>query len=160
MWSGPVVVSTALSALALPVALTSLGWQVLSWRRSGPRVSVTARAAVTGGGDGLVALEATNSGRLATVVQNCGFDLRSGRHIVCPFDFLGAKLQLPADLPPGGAVEFLFKASDIWTPLHAEGDAAGEGVRAYVSTGHGRVRGKAFNLGNMLRMLRSAETSE
>jgi hypothetical protein len=118
-------------------------------------VAVSARAAVTGFDDRLVVVEASNAGRLATEVQACGFDLRSGRHIVCPFDFLGEPIQLPAELPPGGTVAFHFNAADISTPLNVEGDGAGEGVRAYVVTGHGRIRGDAFHLGNMLQALAS-----
>ena len=47
-------------------------------------------------------------GRLATEIHGCAFDLRSGRHIVCPFDFQGQPLQLPVQLSACGEVNFYF----------------------------------------------------
>lgn len=152
MWTTPVIVSTSLSVFALLVASGSAVWQVQSWRRSGPRVTVAARAAVTGFGGSLVVIEAKNSGRLATEVQGCGFDLPTGRHIVCPFDFQGQPLPLPVTLHAGGVVSFHFNPSDVAIPFDAE-EITGEDVRAYVATGHGRFRGDEFHLGEMLRAL-------
>lgn len=157
MWTWPVVLSTALSGLALLVSFAALGWQVVSWRRSGPRVSVVAHTAVTGTGGRLIVIEARNSGRLATEIQGCGFDLTNGRHIVCPYDFLGRPLPLPAPLPPGGTVDFHFNPSDVLQPLTGEG-LSGEGTRAYVRTGHSRVRGKPFHLGEMIEALTPSVT--
>jgi hypothetical protein len=153
MWTTPVIVSTSLSVLALVVASGSAVWQVVSWRRSGPRVEVAARAAATGFGGHLVVIEAKNSGRLSTQVQACGFELPSGRHIFCPFNFEGQPLPLPAELHAGGAVSFHFNPSDVAIPFAAE-EITGEGVRAYVVTGHGRIRGEEFHLGNMLKALK------
>jgi hypothetical protein len=151
MWTWPVVLSTSLAAVALVVSVAALGWQVVSWRRSGPRIEVAARAAVTPN-QRLIVIEAKNSGRLGTEIQTCGFDLPSGRHIVCPFDFQGVPLALPAQLPAGGKVSFYFRPDDVLQPLTGEG-VTGENTRVYVATGHGRFRGEPFHLGEMLKPL-------
>jgi hypothetical protein len=141
-----------MSGVALIVSIAALVWQVISWRRSGPRVRVAARAVVAGTGARLIAIEVRNSGRLATEVQNCGFDLPSGRHIVCPYDFQGQPLQFPAQLPPGGEVNFYLAPPALARPLAEEG-VTGEGVCAYVRTGHGRINGEPFHLGKMIAAL-------
>jgi hypothetical protein len=152
MWTWPVILSLTLSGVALIVAIGALVWQVVSWRRSGPRVAVAARSAVTGNGDPLIVIEVKNSGRLATEIQGCGFDLLSGRQIICPYDFLGQPLSLPAQLTPGGEVNFHFSPPAVLTPLIEE-RVTGDGTRAFVRTGHGRIRGERFHLGEMIKAL-------
>jgi hypothetical protein len=64
----------------------SLTWQVISWRRSGPRVTVkTTWGIITGTprhGAWFVGIDAKNSGRLGTQVHQFGFKLPNGRTIV------------------------------------------------------------------------------
>jgi hypothetical protein len=157
MWTWPVVLSTALASVALVVAIGTLAWQIVSWRRSGPRVKVTARPAVTADGGRLIVIEAVNSGRLGTEIQGCGFDLPSGTQIVCPYNFWGRVLQWPKGLGPGSTVDFHFKPRDVLEPLIGE-RVTGDGTRAYVRTGHGRVRGKPFHLGEMIKALTPSAT--
>ena len=40
IWTWPVILTLSISLLALAVAGASLTWQIVSWRRSGPRVTV------------------------------------------------------------------------------------------------------------------------
>ena len=152
MWTWPVVLSTALAGVALAISIATFVWQVVSWRRSGPRVKVSARAAVTGDGGRLIIIEAVNSGRLGTEVQGCGFDLPSKRHIVCLYDAFGRPFQFPADLGPGRSIDFHFHPRDVLKPLIDE-KVTGSDTRAYVQTGHGRVRGDEFHLGEMIKAL-------
>jgi hypothetical protein len=147
VWSWPVITSLCTSVLALLVALGALVWQITSWRRSGPRVSVKAVSAATPEGKCIV-IQATNAGRLATEVSGCGFDLPSGRHIVNPIGAFGPH-AVPATLAPGGSVSFYFHPEGLRQPLTGEG-ISGEGVRPYVETGHGHVNGSQIHLGKMI----------
>lgn len=144
--------ATSMSGVAIVMSVIALVWQVISWRRSGPGVSVAARAGAAGTGESVVVIEAKNSGRLATEIQGCGFDLPSGRQIVRLVDFFGQPLQLPAQLAAGGEVNFHLHAPDVAIPLAAE-RVTSEGVRAFVRTGHGRINGKPFHLGEVLAAL-------
>jgi hypothetical protein len=148
----PIIVSLATSGLALLVSLAALGWQIVSWRRSGPRVHVCARAGVTAIGQNCVVLEVTNSGRLATEIETCGFDLPDGRHLVDLYDFMGQPMQLPTQLAAGGTVSFHYGAERMRIALIEEG-TTGQDARAYVKTGHGRVQGHPFHLGKMTAAL-------
>jgi len=152
MFTWPIVLSLVLSSLAFLVALGSLVWQITSWRRSGPRLSVRARSAFAAVGGGLIVIEAKNAGRLATEIQTCGFDLPGGRQIVCLYDFFGQPFGLPAQLPAGGTVDFNYNPRDVLIPFIDEG-IVGDGVRAFVQTGHGRIRSDPFHLGRMLKAL-------
>jgi hypothetical protein len=40
IWTWPVILTLGIALLALAVSSASLTWQIISWRRSGPRVSV------------------------------------------------------------------------------------------------------------------------
>jgi len=46
----PVILTLCISLLALAVAGISLRWQIISWRRSGPRVSVKTVSGIGGPG--------------------------------------------------------------------------------------------------------------
>jgi hypothetical protein len=92
VWTWPVILSLCTSVFALFVAFAALVWQIISWRRSGPRVTVRAVSAGTSEGTCIV-IEAKNSGRLATEIGGCGFDLPGGRHIVNPVSFFGGRTR-------------------------------------------------------------------
>jgi hypothetical protein len=64
------------AVLALVLSVISVGWQVWTWRGSGPRVKVTANQAVIlpVGSDPYVSVTAANTGRSATTVAMWGFD--------------------------------------------------------------------------------------
>jgi hypothetical protein len=68
--------STALSIIAIVLSVTSLGWQVISWKLSGPVVKITANQALpTYGpelGDPHVCVTARNQGRAPVTVNGWG----------------------------------------------------------------------------------------
>ena len=91
-----------------------------------------------------VGVEATNSGRLGTEIEQFGFQLPNGRHIQAIHDYLGQPVELPMPLAPGRTATMRYAAQHIWEILRQEG-VSGENVRPYVaanwrpvSTGHGR----------------------
>ena len=104
LWTGPVILTLCIALLALAVSGAALGWQIVSWRRSGRQVSVKATSGIGGLPPGVwfVGIEATNSGRLATEIEQFGFQLPSGRHMQNIYDFLGQPVKLPMLLAPGG----------------------------------------------------------
>jgi hypothetical protein len=154
IWTWPVILTLCVSVVALAVAGGSLTWQIVSWRRSGPRVSVKTTSGIGGMPPGVwfVGVEATNSGRLGTEIGQFGFQLPNGRHIQSIHDFLGQPVQLPMPLAPGRTVSMLYAAQDIREILRQQG-ISGENVRPYVSTGHGRVEGHAIHLGERIANL-------
>jgi hypothetical protein len=155
VFTWPVVLSLCVSGLAFVVSLAALAWQVVSWRRSGPRVTVRARSAVAAVGGGLIVIEANNSGRLGTETHGCGFDLPNNRQIVCLYDFFGQPFQYPAQLSTGGSLDFHLSPRDVPEPLLKE-HVTGDGTRAFVQTGHGRFQSGPFHLGDMIKALGSA----
>jgi len=99
-----------------------------------------------------VGVEATNSGRLGTEVQQFGFQLPNGRHLQNIYDFLGQPVQLAMQLAPGGTAIMTCAAEDIRRLLREQG-ISGENVRPYVNTGHGRFEGEPIHLGERIANL-------
>jgi hypothetical protein len=162
IWTWPVILTLCISLLALAVSGASLTWQIVSWRRSCPRVSVKTVSGI-GGRPGVrfVGVEATNSGRLGTEIEQFGFQLPNGRHIQAIHDYLGQPVELPMPLAPGRTATMLYAAQHIWEILRQEG-VSGENVRPYVaanwrpvSTGHGRFDGDAIHLGQRIANIHS-----
>ena len=67
--------------LALAVSLSTLMWQVVSWRRSGARVRVWCEA-LCFGDEAYVEVHILNTGRFATTVKEAGYRLMPGRRPV------------------------------------------------------------------------------
>ena len=147
LWSGPVILTLCLSVLALIVSVTALIWQVVSWRRSGPQVRVSSRVGVADTVP-FVSIEITNAGRMATEVNQLGFQLSAlddRQHIVMFRDALGMLVALPLALPPGGTVSKMFAAADVLQVIR-DSDFSATQARAYTVTGHGRMEGEQFDL--------------
>lgn len=72
--TGPVILTLCVSILALVVSAIALGWQVVSWRRSGPRVRVTSKSGFATS-EPFVSIEITNAGRLATEIRQIAYQL-------------------------------------------------------------------------------------
>jgi hypothetical protein len=68
MWTGPVILTLVIAGFALALSVISLGWQVHSWRLSGPRVTVKRTQGIGGTARGVwfTGVQAVNSGRLGT----------------------------------------------------------------------------------------------
>jgi hypothetical protein len=153
IWTWPVILTLCISVLALVIAGGSLTWQVISWRRIGPRVGVKLTMGI--GGDRpiwFVAVEARNSGRIGTEVQQFGLHLPNGHHIQNISDFLGQPVQFSMPLGPGGTASMTYPAADLRRLLREQG-ISGENVRPYVNTGHGRFEGKPIHLGERIANL-------
>ncbi|OZF28352.1 hypothetical protein CH296_19725 [Rhodococcus sp. 14-2496-1d] len=142
MWTGPVIFTLIISCLALLTALGSIGWQIYSWRRNGPKVEVSAHLGfVTGpGGQNFIAIEATNSGRLETMVQSFYFQLPEGRTLQPTGSYIKTTV-LPARLSPGDQVSYYFNPNDIDQQLASAGLTRSD-LQPAVRTGHGKVLGK------------------
>jgi hypothetical protein len=160
IWTWPVILTLCISLLALAVAGASLTWQIISWRRTVPRVSVKTVSGI-GGRPGVwfIGVEATNSGRLGIEIEQFGFQLPNGRHIQAIHDFLGQPVELPMPLAPRSTATMRYAAQHIWEIFRQEG-VSGENVRPYVtanwrpvSTGHGRFEGDAIHLGEWIANL-------
>lgn len=142
-WTGPAILTLCLSVLALLVSVTALGWQVISWRRSGARLHVATKWG-NAGGRWFISIEARNTGRLATEIGQVGFQLSSAekrRQVVDFEDVLGMPIQLPRTLAPGGTTSVMYAADRLLATLHKEG-LTGRGSRPYVDTGAGRTLGR------------------
>ena len=161
VWTWPVILTLCISVLALLMAGGSLTWQVISWRRSGPRVTVkTTWGIITGTprhGAWFVGIDAKNSGRLGTQVHQFGFKLPNGRTIVGWEDFVvGQTVYYPVDLGPGGSASLTYNLEGLRQALTSE-RLSGKGVQPYVQTGHGTVMGRKIHLGDMVDKLLALE---
>ena len=97
-----------------------------------------------------VAVEARNSGRLATEVEQFGWQLPNGRTLQNVYDVLGQLVRLPVQLGSGGKVTMHYEAADIRRLLREEG-VSRENVRPYVVTGTGVTRGSQSTWASELR---------
>lgn len=158
-WTGPVILTLCLSVLALVVSAVALGWQVISWRRSGPRVRVTSKSGFAAA-EPFVSIEITNAGRLATEISQIAFQLSGldDQNQVLMFrDVLGDLVTMPVPLAPGATVSKMFAAGAVLEVLDTNGFAGTE-ARPYAITGHGRTEGDQFDLRSRVQML--VETAE
>ncbi|OMC42373.1 hypothetical protein A5744_15805 [Mycobacterium sp. IS-1264] len=148
------ILTLCISSLALAVSIGVLIWQIISWRRSGPRLRVVRIQGIGGTARGVwfIGVQAENSGRLGTQVQTFGFQLPNGDTIQAGEDFLGQAIQLPMDLPPGGKASVTYNIAGIRRALDQSGHD-GRGARPFVTTGHGRFAGKPINLGDEIDLL-------
>ncbi|RIS78132.1 hypothetical protein [Mycobacteroides abscessus] len=146
-WTGPVILTLCLSVLALLVSVTALVWQVISWRRSGARLHVATKWGIAGsppGGRWFISIEARNTGRLATEINQVGFQMSKAeerRQILDFEDVLGMPIQLPRTLAAGGTTSVMYAADRLLATLHNEGLTAKD-ARPFVDTGAGRTLGR------------------
>jgi hypothetical protein len=161
IWTGPVILTLCIAALAFAMSGVALAWQIISWRRSGPRVKVKRIQGIGGTPPGVwwYGVKAENSGRLGTQVQSFGFQLACGRTIQALEDFLRQPIRLPMDLPPGGSASVMYNAAARRNVL-VQGDHSGADARPYVETGHGRFEGEPIDLGAEVEKLWLADTQQ
>jgi hypothetical protein len=146
-WTGPVVLTLCLSVLALLVSITALVWQVISWRRNGPRVRVASKWGFAGATP-FISIEITNAGRMATEVNQLGFQLSEvddRQHIAMVRDVLRMPVTLPIPLAPGATVSKMYAASDVLEVMQ-NFELTGTEARPYADTGHGRTEGDQCDL--------------
>ena len=145
IWTPPVILSLCISGLAFVMSGVALGWQIISWRRSGPRVEVARIQGIGATAEGMwfIGVRARNSGRLGTTAQQFGFQLPKGQVITSLYDWLRQPIQLPMDLPPGGDASVMYSVQGVQEALaQLPAKTARKKVRPFVTTGHGRFEGK------------------
>jgi hypothetical protein len=157
-WTWPVILTLCFSAVALVLSVVSFGWQVISWRRSGAQMRVVTKWGIAGTpSDGVwfLAVDATNTGRLATEINQIGFQLsrRDKRHTIVLFqDALGRPITLPIPLAPGASTSVMYRPGDLLEVLRREG-LTGKRARPFAATGHGRTTGPRKDLRAMAEEL-------
>jgi hypothetical protein len=110
------VTALVVSILAILLAGASLGWQVYSWRRTGPTVKVTVDNAIQVGDprlpDHLLQVTATNHGRGPTTVTGWGFQLPGNSLLAVPQQ-TPMSTPLPHRLEPGAEGSWFMDAQEI-----------------------------------------------
>ena len=131
---------TVLAVIAILLSLTSLIWQVLSWKLASPRLSTTPRFVVTSEGDiAQIELTVTNKGRAAIDILRV--DLRFDR----PFGFdLTSYLAegspgLPYRLSDNSSVTFAFRAPAVCQAISHHLPAPSWPIRFVVQLGNGTL---------------------
>lgn len=152
IWTGPVILTLCIAGLAFVMSGVALGWQIRSWRHSGPQVKVVRIQGIGATPEGIwfIGVGARNSGRLGTEVQQFGFKLTNGQIITALSDWLGLPIQLPMPLGPGGEVGVMYSVRGIHDALRG---LPGERVRPFVKTGHGTFEGKEIDLARDVALL-------
>lgn len=129
-----------LSVTAIVLSASALGWQVITWRRSGAVVSVTTgTAARTYGdrvGDPHVDITASNKGRSAVTVSSWGLKHPDGRKMAI-FQHAPWSASTPHRLGPGESASWYVLTEAV------VGSCAEQGIRyqdliAWVRLGDGR----------------------
>ncbi|MGH3220238.1 MAG: hypothetical protein ACRDPY_16300 [Streptosporangiaceae bacterium] len=135
------MLSDILSITAIVISSAALGWQVLTWRRSGAVVSVTATQAIPTFGDNLgdphVNVTASNKGRSPVTITSLGFKLRDDRHLAV-MKWTPWSASLPHRLEPGAAASWYVPTNAI-TESTAHNGIRYQDLIAYVSLGDGRT---------------------
>ncbi len=130
-----------ISIVALVVSAASLTWQVVSWKRSGPVVRVTANQSLPifdhGPGDAHVAVTARNSGRAPVTVTGWGLRFPDGQTFVVMH-------ELPWSTPLHHRLDAGAEGSWMVSTQEVKRECAARGVRhqdltAFVRLGNGRT---------------------
>jgi len=145
--------TAAVAWLALGVSVLSLTWQVVTWQRSGargrPECGITVERVGKSAEQYLLYVSVTNSGRLATSVQELGFALprkqlpKGCRHSGYNVDI---DKTLPARLEPGGQVKLTCEWSAIEHWTENAGSAPDVRLRPYAVIGGRMAYGKPLHL--------------
>lgn len=136
--------SFVLAVIALIASIASLTWQVASWRMSGARLRVSMRWAIAMPSPTsvvLVAVEAVNRGRQATVIHQMGFLTSANSQLIELTSALNGQ-TLPAQIDPGSEVTFYFELTRLQRTLVSERITGP--LRPFARSGHGTVVGRAI----------------
>lgn len=138
-----------LSIIAIVMSTVSLGWQIISWRRTGALVRVTVHQALTvDDGVWCTNVTARNSGRTAVSVTNWGYQLpgRKAGNIFATRP-LPISPALPHRLEAGAEASFYMETDAIQQVCKEKG-LRYERVRAWVDLGDGRrIKAKRRGIG-------------
>jgi len=132
----------AIAGVAL--GLVSLVWQIVTWRSSGPNLTVTCAEAFPVGPDfdrpvPFISVEATNRGRMAAPVASVGWEVRKGQTMV-PTEWANWSDPLPTSIAPHDSASWAYPAEVLRGDMERHGI---QEVRAFVRTSTGdRLRAK------------------
>jgi hypothetical protein len=135
----------ALAIAALVLSLASLVWQAWTFLASGPRVKVTTANALPmydgRGGDWMVTVEATNSGRAPCTVENWGIRLPGDARLITT-ERPAWIPPVPHRLEPHSSVTF-YMAADGIRQIHLERGIPFRDMHPYATiSGKGEVLSK------------------
>jgi hypothetical protein len=144
-WTGPEVTTFWIALGALLVALSSLGWQAWTWRRSGAIVRVTANQSLPmystpagqQPGDWQVDVTATNKGRGPATVVGWGFRAPGNNNIVMT-EPLPWSSPLPFTLEAGGATGSWYISTDEVMATCRRESVRHQDLKAWVRLSDGR----------------------
>ena len=137
------MLATVLAIIAILLSLASLAWQVVSWRRSGAVVSVTATQTLplygnrNQPGDWHVDVTARNSGRSPITVNSWGLRMPNGQTMVMPGN-LSWSASLPHRPEPGANASWFIATEDVKRTC-AEHGVRYQDLVAYVKLADGRT---------------------
>jgi hypothetical protein len=120
--------------------VASLGWQVITQRRSGRLVNVTCSYDIPLRGDDQVAVKVTNAGGAPVTVTNYGVSLdgkerKENLFVTAPAPW---SMRLPFSVEPGGQPAELLVPVDGLRHVHQERGIPFRRMRPWVDLGDGR----------------------
>jgi hypothetical protein len=146
------VASLIFGVVGTVTGIGALMWQVITWRRSGPVVTVTANQALPAHGDQLgeplTSVTARNSGRAPVTVSSWGLRFPDGQTIFVRQPFAGSN-QLPYRLEEGASGSWFIETGAVVETCKAHGVDYAD-LTAYVSLADGRsvdAKRKGIQLG-------------
>ncbi|MFC3452490.1 hypothetical protein [Amycolatopsis speibonae] len=154
--------TTVVAWLALIVSMSSLGWQVLSWAKSGARVHVVCGFSVRTLGTAPVTIAVyvavTNRGRLGTTVDEAGF--RLGSHRAKRFSGFSIDVDkiLPLRLEPGDTVVIKRDWAQLEEPIDRFGAWNRDLLHPYARAGGVLRHGKPCKRSVLTRLHHQVET--
>lgn len=146
-WAGPEVGALVAAIIALTLSASSIGWQVVSWFRSGARLRVRVEVAARLGlprhaGRWLLAIRAANAGRGNTVISEVGFRLPTGETLIAQQSDHEDNVSLPKTIEPGGILLYKIPGGRVSREVLDLVVTEPTELKPYVLTGHGRELGK------------------
>jgi hypothetical protein len=138
------MLTAILSITAIVISCVSLAWQVVTWRQSGPVITVTVSQAMPTYGPGMgtsvgephVCVTAANSGRSPITVKNWGLKLADGRTLAMRGTSWSA--ALPCRLEPGADASWYVETKSVTESCAANGIRY-QDLLAYVSLADGQT---------------------
>jgi hypothetical protein len=133
--------ANTLSIIAIVLSVAAFGFQVRTWRQSGPVVDVTAFQSLPVGpgtaGEWHLAITAINKGRSPVTVKTFGLKLPDRRHMAI-MQWAPFSASLPHRLEPGSDATWYIDTDAIKESCAAEG-VRHQDLTAFVSLGDGRT---------------------
>ncbi|WP_291474285.1 hypothetical protein [Corynebacterium sp.] len=147
-WSSEAVITLVISGVAIVLSAFALVWQVVSWRRSGPRITVQADSGISIGPMGtfeILTFTVSNEGRASTQVRTVDFVRSDGEGMIAIFPEAFLDKKPPLDLQPGFQETLVLRLDAIAKTLSEKGISP-QSLVPRARSGHGDVTGKSTPL--------------